>query len=159
MDLRFIAHTFGNIDSRRRGGNSELCVTVSPLKTYCRELEFEVEVEVELVGVKLSKAPPLLIPKGPHRSLCSDFHGPYNNPPNIFSPLDSQYTVVPHFMQGSRESADVLALYELMLEIRPMFMLEVWQGHPRPLDTFPDARTPTCRSDDVSWIWGVVRRH
>lgn len=63
-----------------------------------------------------------MIPINPSES---DFRGPYNKLLSISFPPDSQYTVVPHFMPDSCESAEFLVLYEVLLEDSPVFILEL----------------------------------
>ncbi|KAI0245908.1 hypothetical protein BJV78DRAFT_1399100 [Lactifluus subvellereus] len=51
----------------------------------------------------------------------ADFHGPYNRLLYTLFPPDTDFTVVPRYMLGSRESADFL----VVLEDKPVFILEL----------------------------------
>ena len=54
----------------------------------------------------------------------ADFHGPYSKLLNILFP-HSRYEVVPQFVPGSHGSADPVFFYEVLLEGRPIFIMEL----------------------------------
>ena len=60
--------------------------------------------------------------KVPINPSLADFHGPYNKFLNIIFPPDSQYTIVPQWVPGSRESAEFLVLHD---EDDPIFIMEL----------------------------------
>lgn len=55
----------------------------------------------------------------------ADFHGPYNKLLYTLFPADSDFTVVPHYLPGSRESADFIVMFEVLLEDKPVLVLEL----------------------------------
>jgi len=55
----------------------------------------------------------------------ADFHGPYNKLLNTVFPPESEFTVVPQYMPSSRESADFLVVFEVILEDKPVLILEL----------------------------------
>ncbi len=55
----------------------------------------------------------------------ADFHGPYNKLLYTLFPANTAFTVVPQFMPTSRESADFLIYFEVMLEDRPVLIVEL----------------------------------
>jgi len=68
--------------------------------------------------------------KVPDNPSKADFHGPYNKLPTNFSTLcfsrtPTLFTVVPHFMPASNESADFLVLFEVLLEDKLVLILEL----------------------------------
>lgn len=54
----------------------------------------------------------------------ADFHGPYSKLLNVLFP-HSRYEVVPQFVPGSHGSADSVFFYEVLLEGRPIFIMEL----------------------------------
>ena len=56
----------------------------------------------------------------------ADFYGPYNKLLYTLFPADTDFTVVPQYLRrNSRESADFLFMFEVFLEDKPVFILEV----------------------------------
>jgi hypothetical protein len=56
----------------------------------------------------------------------SDFHGPYNKLLNYYFPPDSDFTVVPLYLQAaSRDSADFIVCFEIRLENKPVLIVEL----------------------------------
>ncbi|KAI0253811.1 hypothetical protein BJV78DRAFT_1189440 [Lactifluus subvellereus] len=52
-----------------------------------------------------------------------EFHGPYNKLLNVLFPPDTDFTVVPQYLPGSRESADFVI--EVLLDDSPVFVLGI----------------------------------
>ena len=63
--------------------------------------------------------------KVPATPTVADFHGPYNKLLYTLFPANTAFTVVPQFMPASRESADFLIYFEVMLEDRPVLIVEL----------------------------------
>ncbi|TDL14991.1 hypothetical protein BD410DRAFT_778501 [Rickenella mellea] len=53
-------------------------------------------------------------------------HAPYNKLLNTLFPVDTDFTVIPNFQEiNSNRSADYLVTFEIFLENRPVFVLEL----------------------------------
>ena len=65
--------------------------------------------------------------KVPNAPSESDFHDPYNKLLNTLFPVDTEFTVVPWCLPGSRKSADFIFMFEVLLEDKPVFVLELKQ--------------------------------
>ena len=57
----------------------------------------------------------------------ADFHGPYNKLLNIVFPPDSAYTVVPQYTPTSREAANWIVMFDVLLKDNPVFILKLKQ--------------------------------
>ena len=55
----------------------------------------------------------------------ADFHGPYNKLLYTLFPAESDFTVVPQYLPGSRESADFIVMFEVLLVDKPVLILEL----------------------------------
>lgn len=53
----------------------------------------------------------------------ADFHGPYNK--LLYTTFPHEFTVVPQYLPGSRGAADFFVMFEVLLEDRVVFILEV----------------------------------
>ena len=63
--------------------------------------------------------------KVPQNPSEADFHGPYNKLLNTLFPPDTSFTVVPQSWPKSRESADFIVTFEVMLEDKIVFILQL----------------------------------
>ncbi len=62
----------------------------------------------------------------PPNPIESDFHGPYNKLLYTLFPSDTDFTVVPQYLQpASSKSSDYIVAFEILLENRPVFILEL----------------------------------
>ncbi|EMD38600.1 hypothetical protein CERSUDRAFT_49068 [Gelatoporia subvermispora B] len=62
----------------------------------------------------------------PPNPLQSDFHGPYNKLLNTLFPPDTDFTVVPQYLQPvSSRVSDFIVSFEVFLQNRPVFILEL----------------------------------
>lgn len=62
----------------------------------------------------------------PPNPIEGDFHGAYNKLLNILFPPDSDFTVVPQYLKpASLKSADYIVTFEIILENKPVFILEL----------------------------------
>ena len=55
----------------------------------------------------------------------ADFYGPYNKLLYTLFPPSSEFTVVPQYLPGSRESAEFIVMFEVMFADKPVLVLEV----------------------------------
>jgi hypothetical protein len=55
----------------------------------------------------------------------SDYHGPYNKLLYTLFPPDSDFVVVPQYLPDSHNAADFIVMFEILLENRPVFILEL----------------------------------
>jgi hypothetical protein len=56
----------------------------------------------------------------------SDFYGPYNKLLNYYFAPDTDFTVVPQYLKAaSRDSADFIFCFEIRLENKPVFIVEL----------------------------------
>lgn len=53
----------------------------------------------------------------------SQFHAPYNKLLNTLFPVDSDFVVVPQYLPDSRNAADFIVMYEILLVNKPVFVL------------------------------------
>ena len=54
------------------------------------------------------------------------FHAPYNKLLNTLFPVDTDFTVIPNFQEiNSTKGADYLVTFEIFLENRPVFVLQL----------------------------------
>lgn len=54
-----------------------------------------------------------------------DFNGPYNKLLYTLFPPDTDFVVVPQYIPDSRNAADFIVMFEVYLESRPVFILEL----------------------------------
>ena len=70
--------------------------------------------------------------KLPNAPSEADFHGPYNKLLHTIFPSDSDFTVVPQYLPGPRDSSDLVFALEVLFTGRPVLILELWSpGHLR----------------------------
>jgi len=62
------------------------------------------------------------IPPNPSES---DYQGPYNKLLNTLFPPDSDFVVVPQYLLDSRNSADFVVMFEILLVNKPVLFLEL----------------------------------
>jgi hypothetical protein len=55
----------------------------------------------------------------------AEFRGPYNKLLYTLFPVESDFTVVPRYLLGPRESADFVVMFEVLLVDRPVLILEL----------------------------------
>ncbi|KAF8506280.1 hypothetical protein BU17DRAFT_57765 [Hysterangium stoloniferum] len=66
----------------------------------------------------------------------TDFHAPYNKLLNLLFPPDTEFTVVPQYFPGPSEPVNFFVLYEVFLEDKPVFILQLKPpGHLRYAST------------------------
>ena len=53
----------------------------------------------------------------------ADFHGPYNKLLSTLFPPDTDFTVVPQYWPKSRDSPDLVVMFEVTLEGKTVFIL------------------------------------
>ena len=97
--------------------------------------------------------------KVPNAPSESDFHGPYNKLLNTLFPVDTEFTVVPQYLPGSRESEDFVVMFEVLLEDKPVFVLELTQpGNLRWDSTreIADLRIRSRLRDLARWSYFIV---
>ena len=59
-------------------------------------------------------------------ALDNVLHGPYNKPLNTLFPVDTDFMVIPNFQKiNSTKGTDYLVTFEIFLENRPVFVLEL----------------------------------
>ncbi|KIJ47964.1 hypothetical protein M422DRAFT_28505, partial [Sphaerobolus stellatus SS14] len=61
----------------------------------------------------------------PHNPSESDYHGPYNKLLYTLFPLDSDFVVVPQYLPDSRNAAEFIVMFEILLLNRPVLILEL----------------------------------
>ena len=62
------------------------------------------------------------------------WHAPYNKLLNTLFPVDTAFTVIPNFQEiGSTKSVDFIVTFEIYLENRPVFLLELKRKKDLPL--------------------------
>ena len=54
-----------------------------------------------------------------------DFHGVYNKLLNTLFPLDTDFAVVPPYLEPGSKAADCIFAFEVFLENNPVFILEL----------------------------------
>lgn len=54
-----------------------------------------------------------------------EFQGPYNKLLNILFPPDSDFVVVPRYLSDSRNAADFMVMFEVLLVDRPVMILQL----------------------------------
>ena len=83
-----------------------------------------------LTATTLSPWPPQILKRFstiPINARENDYYGPYNKLLNGLFPADSDYTVVPqsYSLLDSRDSVDFIIEFEILLEDKPVFFLEI----------------------------------
>lgn len=62
------------------------------------------------------------VPQNPSEG---DFHAPYNKLLYTLFPCDSDFVVVPQYLPDSRNAADFIVMFEVLLVNRPVLILEL----------------------------------
>ena len=97
--------------------------------------------------------------KAPNAPLEPAFHGPYNKLLCHLFPVDTEFTVVPQYLPGSRESGDFTIMFEVLFEDKPVFVLELKQPGNLRWDSTRETADRQIRSrlrDLARWSYFIV---